>query len=54
MRGMADTDKLIRRESLARSSGRGWHIHARLETCASARDIHYTGVPRLAHTLGGY
>ena len=52
MRGMANADRVIRRESLARSSGRGWHIHARAQTCASARDIYYTGIPRLAHKMG--
>ena len=54
MRGLADVDGFVRGESLACRHRRCGDIYDWLKTCAGARDIHITGVPRPHHKMGGY
>lgn len=52
-RGLADTDGFVRSKGLACRNRRCGDIYDWLKTCAGARDIHITGIPRSHYKMGG-
>ena len=54
MRGLADIDGFVCTKSLACRNRRCGDIYDWFETCAGARDIYITGIPRPHHEMGGY
>ena len=51
---MANVDGFVRVKGLACRHRRCGDIYDWLKTCAGARDIYITGIPRPHHKMGGY